>query len=351
MSHELRTPLTAMIGYAELLERDPSPQAALAYVRGLKTAGRALNTLVNDILDLSKIEAGKLELEAAPIALRDLVDASADIVRPAADQAGLSFQCEIERPDEAWGLGDAARLRQVMLNLLSNAVKFTPRGRVVLRAAVSGAGAGRNLRVEVEDSGAGIAPEVLARLFARFTQADASTTRRFGGAGLGLAISKQLIERMGGRIGAVSAPGAGSTFWFEAPFPDCATCVEVEAFARRESSLAGLKVLVAEDTLANRELLKAVLGSFGLAPDFVINGEEAIFAVQADRYDLVLMDVQMPVIDGVEATRRIRALPAPHRDVAIVAMTANVLPEQIAEYRRAGMTDHVGGVRRRAAPQ
>ncbi len=342
MSHELRTPLTAMIGYAELLEREPSPDAALTYVRGLKTAGGALNTLVNDILDLSKIEAGKLETEQAPVALRELIEASADIVRPAAAKAGLSFRCDLDLAAELWGLGDAARLRQVVLNLLSNAVKFTAHGQVALRAALHGAGAVRSLRVEVEDTGPGIPHEVMGRLFARFTQADTSTTRRFGGAGLGLAISKQLVERMGGRIGADSQAGVGSTFWFEVPFPDCAPAVEVEPTGGRAGSLAGLRLLVAEDTWANRELLKAVLSSFDIRPDFVVNGEEAVAAVKAARYDLVLMDVQMPVLDGVEATRRIRALPSPHGDVAIVAMTANVLPEQIAEYRRAGMTDHVG---------
>ncbi len=343
MSHELRTPLTAMIGYADLLGRNPSRAAARAYTASLRSAGDALTALVNDILDLAKIEAGKLELSAEPFAVRELIAGSARILQPAADRAGLEVRLDLEIPETLWAMGDAQRIRQILLNLLSNAVKFTAQGGVAVAARILGDEADRRLRVEVADTGVGIAPEGLARLFQRFSQGDASTTRQFGGTGLGLAISKQLVERMDGVIGATSELGRGSCFWFEIALPPAepALAAAADDDAAEADTLAGLKVLIAEDTQANRELLRSILTAFGVEMVFVGDGAQAVEAVQAQAFDLVLMDVQMPVMDGVEATRRIRALPGPAAGVPIIAMSANVLDDQVASYRRAGMDDHV----------
>ena len=242
-------------------------------------------------------------------------------------------------------MGDEGRLRQVLLNLLNNAVKFTPRGRVTLRVsrlAAPARPAAETVRFEVADTGIGISEAKQHRLFERFSQIDSSVARRFGGSGLGLAISKGLVERMGGTIGVASREGEGSTFWFTVTLPVATPALPVLQLGPAEVLRRSGRILVAEDIDINQRLAVALLEGVGHAVDVVGDGARAVAAVAAEAYDLVLMDVQMPGMDGVTATRLIRASEGPHRDVPIVAMTANVFPDQIRAFREAGMDGHLG---------
>ncbi|MGX7707426.1 PAS-domain containing protein [Methylobacterium sp. Gmos1] len=344
MSHEIRTPLNGVIGYAELLVRsgDLSPAQSRSAVR-IQEAGQALLTVVNDVLDFSKIEAGQIDLDPQPFAPAALADGAVSIVRTAADARGLALFVETA-PDLAPRLvGDPDRLRQVLLNLLNNAIKFTPAGRVTLHLASAPLADGRHaLHVAVSDTGIGIPADRLGQLFQRFSQVDGSIRRRFGGTGLGLAISRKLIEAMGGEIGVESRPGAGSTFRFAVPLAPAAQ----EDPARERSLPAPLarpaKVLLVEDSPINQDIARAILERRGHHVSVAGDGAEAISALQVDRYDVVLMDVQMPGMDGLTATRHIRGLGPPASRLPIVALTANVLPQQVAQFRAAGMDDHVG---------
>ncbi|AWN52769.1 PAS-domain containing protein [Methylobacterium sp. 17Sr1-1] len=344
MSHEIRTPLNGVIGYAELLVRagDLSPVQGRSAAR-IQEAGQALLTVVNDVLDFSKIEAGQIDLDPQPFGPAALADGAVSIVRTAADAKRLALGVETA-PDLAPRLvGDPDRLRQVLLNLVNNAIKFTPAGRVTLHLASAPLTCGRHaLRVAVSDTGIGIPADRLGQLFQRFSQVDGSIRRRFGGTGLGLAISRQLVEAMGGTIGVESRPGAGSTFWFTVPL---AAAAEDDP-ARERPPLAPLarpaKVLLVEDSPINQDIARAILERRGHAVSVAGDGAEAVSALQAGGYDVVLMDVQMPGMDGLTATRHIRALGSPASRLPIVALTANVLPQQVAQFRAAGMDDHVG---------
>jgi CheY-like chemotaxis protein/anti-sigma regulatory factor (Ser/Thr protein kinase) len=294
------------------------------------------------VLDFSRLEAGAVELDPAPF---DPAAEAAAMVELLSDQAAAKGLTVTLRT-EGLGLltGDARRLRQVLLNLLSNAVKFTAKGGVTLSLTGSDAGDGaRRLRVEVTDTGVGIPEGQLAHVFDRFTQADASVSRRFGGTGLGLAICKRLVELMGGQIGVTSVEGDGSTFWLEVALP-IAAALASEAEAEDVATLERpVRLLLVEDVAVNRELVKTVLAPFDIEIETAEDGVQAIEAFRQNGYDLVLMDVQMPVMDGLTATRRIRALPMPAAATTpIVAMTANVLPDQIARCVEAGMDDHLG---------
>ncbi len=379
MSHEIRTPLNGILGYADLLLDESTIQNEdRRRLELIQSSGAALLTVVNDILDFSKIEAGELALDPVPFPLISIVDGTVSIVRGSAIRSGLAIEARIDQALPNFVVGDPGRLRQVLLNLLNNAVKFTPAGSVTVTVQREGEGLapdgspGDVVRFAVTDTGIGIAPAQQDRLFKRFSQVDGSISRRFGGTGLGLAISRHLVTLMGGEIGVESREGEGSTFWFRLILPRSAEVADangapasddtaaarrsppvVEAAAQTAPKAAPLRLLLVEDVPLNQELACAVLESQGYAVDVAGDGAEAITAVGTSvaagrAYDLVLMDVQMPLVDGLTATRRIRALAPPACDIPIVAMTANVLPAQIEELREAGMDDHVGKPFRRA---
>ena len=338
MSHELRTPLTSVIGFSGLLQASRNlPEAERRYADRIATGSEALLSVINDILDYSKLEVDAVDLDPQAYDPRVMAEGAVALVESQCQAKGLVLETVIDSglPDAL--MGDEGRLRQVTLNFLSNAVKFTTSGTVLLELTV----AGDRLRLAVTDSGIGISPDKIDSLFDRFTQADASTTRVYGGTGLGLAISRRLIEMMGGEIGADSRPGEGSTFWFEVPLREAVQGVE----AVGEGDLAveaGLRILMADDAAPNRELVTAILGGLGLALDTVCNGAEAVEAARTGAYDLILMDVHMPVMDGLDATRAIRAISGPVGRTPIIALTANVQPEQVTRCREAGMDGHVG---------
>ncbi|HEY0837558.1 MAG TPA: PAS domain S-box protein, partial [Azospirillum sp.] len=336
MSHEIRTPMNGVVGFAELLlgtDLDDGQRRYAAYVRD---AGRALLTLINDILDVSRIEAGALELQSVDFSVRELAAGCEAVVRADAAAKGLDLAVTVapEVPERL--RGDPDRLRQVVLNLLGNAVKFTDHGSVLLAITRGEDGAeGPRLMVRVTDTGIGIPEARQAQLFHRFTQFD----RTRGGTGLGLAISRRIVERMGGTIGAQSRPGIGSTFWFSVVL--AAARDAVPDAATPDGGHRAARILVAEDLAMNRELAVALLSNAGHAVDAVENGRAAVDAVTGGAYDLVLMDVQMPVMDGLDATRAIRALPPPVGSIPILAMSAGALPPEVARCRSAGMDGHV----------
>ena len=346
MSHEIRTPLTGVLGYTELLLDDIDLSALQRRtVERIQNAGTALLTVVNDILDFSKIEAGQIDLELAPFQIETLLDNAVSIVRAAADRKGLSLVVTVDPTLPHYLLGDQDRLCQVLLNLLNNAVKFTPAGGIAVDVSVDAPiDHGVRARFAVTDTGIGIPVDKRQNLFERFSQVDGSIARRFGGTGLGLAISKSLITLMGGVIAVESAEGGGSTFWFSVPLSEADAPAKGSASSTPAGtpSCEGARILLVDDLEINRELGRAMLATGGHVVDVVCDGAEAIMAVQANDYDLVLMDVQMPGMDGVTATLHIRSLPGAAGRVPIIAMTANVLPDQIAQCKRAGMNDHVG---------
>jgi PAS domain S-box-containing protein len=344
MSHEIRTPMNAIIGLLALLRRDVRDPAQARRLEQANTASSHLLQIINDILDLSKIEAGRLSLAKRDFELRDCIGQVFDLVRERASQARVDLIQDIDPTLPRRLHGDDMRLQQILLNFASNAVKFTERGRVLMSVQRMAASDALWVRFAVQDTGIGIPPDKLTRLFQAFEQGDQGTTRRFGGTGLGLAICKRLTTLMGGRIGAESIPGEGSTFWVALPLsaaehPEQTSALSTQAPARLDA-VKGLRVLLAEDNAINRLVTIEGLAGTGIEFDVALNGEEAVLKASRHQYDLILMDVQMPLMDGLEATQLIRQLSG-YGNVPILAMTANAFEEDRRDCLAAGMSDHV----------
>ena len=340
MSHEIRTPLNGVLGMAAAIERGELSDEQRERLGVIREAGQNLFVILDDILDFSKIEAGKLELEAAPFALESVLSAVRPYAQAARDK-GLRFDLHVDPALGGGYRGDPTRLRQILHNLLSNAVKFTDAGAIEVRIEPDPAG----LRFVVADTGEGMSPEQLAALFQPFTQADVSTTRRFGGTGLGLAIVHRLVRMTGGDVQVDSAPGAGTTFTIVLPLPEAEAPAVVDHAALAQGEVeAGpapdqLRILAAEDNPTNQLVLKTLLGQAGLSLTMVENGAAAVEKWEQADWDLILMDVRMPVLDGPSAAAAIRSREAAtgRARTPILAVTANVMPHQVNEYRAAGM--------------
>ena len=342
MSHEIRTPLNGVLGMAQAMAAEPRLPARQRQRLGvIRQSGEALLALLNDILDLSKVEAGKLELEKVEFDLGALAFAVQQAFEGAAERKGLGFGVEVSRDAEGVYHGDPTRIRQILFNLISNALKFTEAGEVRLAVDRSG----DRVRIRVSDTGIGIAPEHLTRLFAKFEQADASTTRRFGGAGLGLSICRELAQLMGGVIGVESRHGQGSVFCVELPLERVgeARASATADRARGPVETSVLKVLAAEDNAVNQLVLKTLLGQMGVEPTVVETGVQAVTAWETGAFHLILMDIQMPEMDGVAAAREIRRREAQsgRSRTPIIALTANAMSHQVSEYLAAGMDGHL----------
>jgi signal transduction histidine kinase/CheY-like chemotaxis protein/HPt (histidine-containing phosphotransfer) domain-containing protein len=347
MSHEIRTPLNAVLGMMSLLLDTSLSPAQREYVATARSSGGALLEVLNDLLDVSKIEAGMLQIETAPFVLHDCLQGAMGIVRSKAESKGVALQGRVADSVPAAVESDAARLRQILVNLLDNAVKFTPQGEVRLEVeAGEETGGFVELLFAVRDTGIGIPADRIDRLFKPFGQADSSMARLYGGTGLGLVISRRLAERLGGRMWVESTPGRGSVFFFTIrcrPTEEslCRSPAADEPVDARLAERLPLRILLAEDNSINQKVGLLMLERMGYLADVAGNGAEVLEALRRQPYDLVLMDIQMPGMDGLEATRRIRDELPRERQPRIVAMTANVLPEQREACHLAGMDDFV----------
>ncbi len=343
MSHEIRTPMNGVVGVLHLLRRRGLDTDSRQLVEEALASGALLQGLLNDVLDLSRIESGNFELDPEPTDPEALLPEVVGLFTTQARDKGIDLQAAFEgQPGTI--LVDGLRLRQLCLNLIGNAVKFTARGHVDVRCFLSkpDPSGQQTLRIEVEDTGIGIPAAAQPQMFRRFSQADGSIVREFGGSGLGLSICATLIDLMGGRIGFTSVEGQGSTFWFEV------LALRVEAAPAEASSVraepdddqaAGLRILVVDDNATNQKVARMLLEAVGAEVETAANGAEGLEAAQASPFDLILMDIQMPVMDGVTATRQIRALEGSLGRIPIIGLTANVLPSQKRDYLAAGMDD------------
>ena len=343
MSHEIRTPLNGVLGMAQVMAAEALSPVQRERVQIIQKSGETLLAILNDVLDLSKIEAGKLELETAPFDAAELARGAHGAFCGVAEQKDLRFDLTVEPGARGVYLGDGTRVRQILYNLVSNALKFTEAGQVCVTIAAAAPG----LTIKVQDTGIGIPADRLDQLFEKFEQADASTTRRFGGTGLGLSICRDLVRLMGGSVTVESEPGRGTCFTAVLPLPrlsDEAATVEHEAQAAHQPVDAGsLRVLAAEDNTVNQLVLRTMLQQAGIEPTIVGDGRAAVEAWETSGWDIILMDVHMPVMDGVSAARAIRQREAATGRTAtpILALTANAMSHQVAEYTASGMDGFV----------
>jgi CheY-like chemotaxis protein len=345
MSHEIRTPLNGIIGMTNLAIDSPPGAEQRHYLELVKECGKSLLTVINDVLDISKIEAGKLQLDPTPFRLRRLLEATSAVLTVSARQKSLGLTLEVadDVPDRL--VGDSCRFNQILLNLAGNAIKFTEHGEIAIRVECEEGGEdGVALSVSVSDTGIGIEPEKLENIFEAFAQADTSITRRFGGTGLGLAISRNLVRLMGGHLRVESTPGCGSTFSFTARMEMDASAEPAEAAdaAARTVHAQHLRILLAEDNGVNQLLATRMLERMGHSVVTAGNGQEALDQLERERFDVVLMDVQMPVMDGLLATERIREREAgTGAHIPVIALTARAMQEDRGICLGAGMDGYV----------
>jgi CheY-like chemotaxis protein len=341
MSHEIRTPLNGVVAMADALARSELGPREREMVDIVRASSDTLERLLSDILDTAKIESGQITIEPAPFHLADVVRETAALWRPMAEEKGVSLMIGIGPEAERLVQGDVVRIRQILTNLVSNALKFTAAGEVRLNIED---GADDHVRFIVTDTGVGFEPDQRERIFGRFHQADGSITRRFGGTGLGLTISRDLADLMGGDLDCVSQPGVGSRFWFEIPLPtvDAGQSGEVPV-PHNEESTVPLRILLADDHPANRKVVEILLAGTGADLVGVVDGSEALEAFRGGGFDLVLMDMQMPVMDGLTATAEIRAFEMQRGwdRTPLLMLTANAMPEHIEAGRKAGADGHL----------
>lgn len=343
MSHEIRTPLNAILGMNHLLLEKSPREDQLRYLTSMQQAGNNLLQIINDILDISKIEAGKIQLEHIDFNLRETAEGVCQTLHFQAEKKQLSLHVDIDHRAPEWIKGDPTRLTQILTNLVGNAIKFTPDGgKIDLRVQMEKQGEADWLKFEVQDTGIGISPEHLSKIFESFSQESSDTTRKFGGTGLGLTICKQLVELQGGSLQVKSTKGIGTTFWFLLPFEE-GHAVEKKKLSFFSNSDKKIAVLLAEDQPMNQMVATDTLEELfpGISIDIANNGEEAVQMAALKSYDIILMDVHMPQKDGYDATREIRASAGKNARTPILALTANAVKEEIDKCLAAGMNRHL----------
>ncbi len=348
MSHEIRTPMNGVVGMVEALKQTQLTEDQMEYLNIIDISSENLLTVVNDILDFSKVEAGQIELEKITFNVYKIIDEVVKMLRFKSDQKDIYLKFEVDKAIPTFVVGDSLRVKQILINLINNAVKFTRQGGISIGCKLVNSDDNKiKLKLTVTDSGIGISTEAKERLFESFTQADASTTRKFGGTGLGLAISKSLTKMMNGEIGVDSVVGSGSTFWFtielqKASDNEIPKATSDETFLE---AIRSLNILVAEDNSINQRVARFIIERLGHNIEIADNGEIALEKFKNNKYDILFMDIQMPVMDGIEATKKIREIEKSRNvkvGIPIIAMTANTLKGDKEKFLKSGMNDYIG---------